>query len=82
MSVEHACIHSFGELCAILGEKLRKLLIEKGGFKEVELHLAKYKNHVEKDAAKGRWVTKAFLMEKCGYTKLLACSLTSNFETP
>ncbi|CAE7035968.1 unnamed protein product [Symbiodinium sp. CCMP2592] len=63
-------------------EKLRKLLIEKGTFKEVELHLAKYKSHVEKDATKGRWVTKAYLMEKCGYTRLLGCSLTSKPHKP
>ncbi|CAE7946763.1 unnamed protein product [Symbiodinium sp. KB8] len=53
-------------------QKLRQLLIEKGSFKEVEVHLAKYKNRVQKDGKSGRWVTKAFLMEKCGYTKQMA----------
>ncbi|CAE7873531.1 unnamed protein product [Symbiodinium sp. KB8] len=58
--------------CAYLGEKLRKLLIEKGSFKEVELHLAKYKSRVEKEGRTGRWVTRAFLMERHGYTKQMA----------
>ena len=71
-------MQSFRMFCAHLGEKLRKLLIEKGSFKEVELHLAKYKSRVEKEGRTGRWVTRAFLMERHGYTKLLACSLTSH----
>ena len=58
----------------ILGDKLRKLLIKEGSFKNVELHLAKYKSHVEKDGRAGRWVTKAYLMEKYSYTKLRDCS--------
>ena len=47
-------MQSFRMFCAYLGEKLRKLLIEKGSFKEVELHLAKYKSRVEKEGRTGR----------------------------
>ena len=58
-----------------LGEKLKQLLIKHGSFKEVEHKISKYNLNKHKDARVGKWVTKAYLIDKCGYMKLLVLQL-------
>ena len=64
-----ASIHTLPH--ASLGDKLREMLMKHGSFKNVEMHLEKYRLKKEKDGKRGRWVTRAFLMENCSYTKKL-----------
>ena len=45
------------------------MLMKHGSFKNVEMHLEKYRLKKEKDGTRGRWVTRAYLMENCSYTK-------------
>eukprot|EP00439_Symbiodinium_sp_Y106_P015147 s2242_g2.t1 len=47
-----------------LGEKLKQLLIKHGSFKEVEHKISKYNLNKHKDARVGKWVTKAYLIDK------------------
>ena len=54
-----------------LGQKLRELLQKHGSFRELELHLTKYRNKAEKEGRAGRWVTRTMLMEHYKYTKYL-----------
>ena len=59
------------------GDKLRDLLKTHGSFDVVEVHLKKYVKKTGKEGKKGKWVTKAFLIEKQGYTKNLGHSCNS-----
>ena len=56
-------------LAPILETKLRKMLQDHGDFKNVEIAIARYHEQKERDGKRGRWVTKAYLMEVQKYTK-------------
>ena len=51
------------------GDKLRELLEKHDDFKQLEVHVKKYFRKVMKDGQRGKWVTRAYLMEMHKYTK-------------
>jgi hypothetical protein len=51
------------------GEKLRELLQKHGNFQQVEVELSKWSKRVQSDGKSGKWVTKAYLVDICNYSK-------------
>ena len=58
--------------CHNLGEKLKKMLKEKGTFKEVECEIARYQKTSLKDTKQGGWVTKLYLQNEKHWTKYIS----------
>ena len=58
--------------CHNLGEKLKKMLKEKGTFKEVECEIARYQKTSLKDTKQGGWVTKHYLQNEKHWTKYIS----------
>ena len=50
--------------------------------KVVEVEVKKYLKNVEKDGRRGKWVTRAFLMESQKYTKQLVLQLLLKLAAP
>lgn len=73
-SLSNCVAHTYPMTAAkVSGEKLKKLLAEKGSMKNIEMAITKWSKKSAGQGKHGKWVTRGQLKEQHHYTETLRC---------